>query len=89
MSLSPKRKGVSLWTRVEQAGQVMETGVRLALGLLFACLFAAAAWWAGCHVWVGAGFILAVAAFPPGFLVGFFWLEVKFLLHLILRVFIG
>lgn len=79
-----KRKGRTFWSRAEKAGEAMEIGLRLVLGLMFATAFAAGAWWLGSHVWVGAAALLGIAAFPLGFLVGFFWVEVKFLLRLLI-----
>ena len=82
MSTSPKRKGKAFWSRVEDAGETMELGLRLFLGVLFAFLLSGSAWSIGSHVWVGVAIVVALFAFPIGFLVGFFWLEVKFMLRL-------
>ena len=84
MSTRPKRKGRAFWKRVEQAGEAMEVSLRLFLGLMFACGLSAVAWWVGSHVWVGVAIVVAVLVFPIGFVLGFFWLEVKFLLRLFL-----
>jgi len=82
MSTPPKRKGKAFWSRVEQTGETMEIGMRCFLGFVFAFVLASVAWWIGSHVWVGVAVVVAILAFPVGFLIGFFWLEVKFLLRL-------
>jgi hypothetical protein len=82
MSTPPKRKAKAFWSRVEDAGETMEFGMRLFLGFLFAFLLSGIAWWIGSHVWVGVAIVITLLAFPIGFLVGFFWLEVKFMLRL-------
>jgi hypothetical protein len=84
MTTPPKRKGKTFWKRVEQTGEAMEVSLRLFLGLMFACGLSAVAWWVGSYVWVGLAILVAVLAFPIGFVLGFFWLEVKFLLRLLL-----
>jgi hypothetical protein len=89
MNTPPKRKGKSFWSRVEQAGETMEMYIRLFLGFLFAFLFSGIAWGIGNYVWVGLAVICVLVAFPIGFLVGFFWLEVKFILRLIFRLIVG
>lgn len=81
----PRPKGKSFWSRVEAAGDTMETGMRAFLGILFALFFASTAGGLAGQVWVGLGVIFAIGAFPIGFLIGFFWLEVKFALQLLLR----
>jgi hypothetical protein len=85
MTTPPKRKGKSFWSRVEQAGEAMEFGMRLCLGFVFAFLLSGIASWTGSYVWDGVAVAIALLVFPVGFLVGFFWLEVKFLFWLILR----
>jgi len=84
MSTPPKRKGKAFWSRVEDAGEAMELGVRLLLGFLFAFLLSGGAWWIGSQIWVGVAIVIVLPAFPIGFLVGFFWLEVRFMLHLLI-----
>lgn len=84
MGTPPKRKGKAFWSRVEQAGEVMEVSMRLFLGFVFAFMLSGFAWWVGSHVWVGVAILVALLAFPVGFLIGFFWLEVKFVVRLLL-----
>lgn len=85
----PKRKGKAFWSRVEDAGETMELGMRLLLGFLFAFLSSASAWWIGSHIWIGVSIVIALLALPFGFLIGFFWLEVKMLLQFFLRFWMG
>ena len=89
MSTPPKRKVKTFWSRVEQVGESMELGARALLGLLFAFVFAGLAWQVGSHVWAGLSFIIALIAWPIGFVIGFFWLEVKFMIQLVFRFWIG
>ena len=86
---SPKGKGKAFWSRVEQAGETMAFGLRFFYGLIFSLLFADVGWWIGSHVWVGIALVIGVVAFPLGFLIGFFWLEVKFMIRLLLGSFGG
>jgi hypothetical protein len=88
MSTPPKKRGKAFWSKVEEVGEAMEVGMRFFLGFLFASIFASAAWWLGSQLWVGIGVLLSVLVFPVGFAVGFFWLEVKFFLQLVFRMFI-
>lgn len=80
--MSTPRKGKAFWDRVEQAGKAMEVSLRLVFGFMFACGLSALAWWVGSHVWLALAVLVAVLTFPIGFVPGFFWLEVKSLLHL-------
>ncbi|MEZ5300220.1 MAG: hypothetical protein R3F11_06075 [Verrucomicrobiales bacterium] len=84
-----KPRGKTFWSRVEDAGEAMEIGLRVMLGIFFASLAAGFGWWLGNHIWVGVALVLSMAALLPGFLTGFFWLEVKFALKLCLRFLIG
>jgi hypothetical protein len=81
-----KRKGKTFWSRVEEAGEVMALGIRVLHGIFFACLICGLAWWLGSQVWVGIGALLSILASPLGFLIGFFWPEVKLLLRVILKL---
>ena len=87
MSMPPKRKGKAFWSRIEQAGEAMELGMRVFLGFVLAFWLSGFAWWIGSQVWVGVAIVIALLAFPVGFLIGFFWLELRFLLRLFLRSF--
>lgn len=82
---SRSKKPKSFWSRVEAAGDTMELGMRTFLGFLFALVLSSGAGYLGSEVWVGLGVILAILTFPFAFLIGFFWLEVKFALQLLLR----
>ncbi len=87
MSTPPKRKGKAFWSKVEDAGEAMEYGMRLFLGGLFAVVFSSFAWGLGGQIWVGVGVLCAIVVFPIGFAVGFFWPEVKMLLRLMAGIF--
>lgn len=87
MNKPPKRTGRAYWKRVEDAGETMELAIRLCFGIGFAFLFSSLAWWVGSGVWIGVAAIAAAITFPIGFLIGFFWLEVKYLVRLILGTF--
>ena len=89
MSTPPKRKVKTFWSRAEQVGESMELGARTLLGLLFAFVFAGLAWQVGSHVWVGLGLIIALITWPIGFVIGFFWLEIKLAAQIILRLWVG
>jgi hypothetical protein len=89
MSKPTKRPGKSFWSRAEDAGDVMEIGMRVIYGVVIACIFASFAWTLGSSLWVGVGVVAAVAALPIGFLVGFFWPEFKFALWLFLKMVTG
>lgn len=75
----------SFWSRVEARGDTMEMGMRIFLGFFFAIVLSSGAGYLGSEVWVGIGVILAILTFPFAFLIGFFWLEVKFALQLLIR----
>jgi len=79
-----QKKKKSLGGRIEAVGDTMEFGMRAIFGLVFAGFFAMAGWWLGGHIWVGVSIVFACSAFPVGFLIGFFWMEVKLLLKLFL-----
>jgi hypothetical protein len=87
MSDAKKPKRRCFWSKVEAAGDGMEFGLRCLFGIFFAVLFCAGAYSIGAYVWSGLGFVLALVATPVGFVVGFFWVEVKFLIGLILGFF--
>lgn len=87
MSTPPKKKGKAFWSKVEEAGEAMEVGMRLFLAFLFAFIFGSAAWVLGSQLWVGIGALLSIFAFPAGFAIGFFWPEVKLFLQLVFRMF--
>ncbi|WP_050030279.1 hypothetical protein [Verrucomicrobium sp. BvORR034] len=82
---SENRRPKSFWSRVEAAGDTMELGMRAFLGFFFAIVLSSGAGYLGGEVWVGVGVILAILTFPFAFLIGFFWLEVKFALQLLIR----
>ena len=84
-----KRKRQDFWSRLEDARDGVEFGLRAMLGILFGCVFAGAAWGAGSHIWSGVGFIAALSVFPLGFLIGFFWVEVKLLLSMAFGFVVG
>ncbi len=83
-----KPKGKSYWSRVEQAGETMEFGLRCFLGFFLGICFCALSWQLGKELGSFLGFAAALIALPIGFVTGFFWLEIKFLLRLIFRAFI-
>jgi hypothetical protein len=89
MSKPSKQEGKSYWSKAEEAGDVMEIGLRLFWGGGFAFLFSSLAWTVGSMVWVGVGVTAAGVVIPIGFLVGFFWPEVKFALWLLLKMWTG
>lgn len=89
MSTPPKRKVKTFWSKAEQVGESMEFGARALLGLLFAFVFAGLAWQVGSHVGVGLSLIIALIAWPIGFVIGFFWLEIKLVLQILLRLWFG
>ncbi len=62
----------------------MEVALRAFLGLMFAIGFASFGFWLGSQVHAGIGLIIALILIPIGFLIGFFWVEVKFVMKLIL-----
>lgn len=62
----------------------MELSLRCVLGVLLSAIFAVLAFWLGSKVWTGLGVLLLVPAILIGFFIGFFWVEVKFLLRLLL-----
>ncbi len=75
----------SFWSKAEEAGDVMEIGGRSLIGLLFSFLFLSIGYWAGAQVWTGLGVMLSIAGIFIGFPIGFFWIEIKFLMKLTLK----
>ncbi|MES2507429.1 MAG: hypothetical protein V4599_12040 [Verrucomicrobiota bacterium] len=87
--MGEKKPVRSFWSRVDEAGEFMELSVRIIHGILFAFLLGSLGMWAGNHLWLGLGLLLFIAASPVGFVIGFFWLEVRFFLRLLLSFFLG
>ena len=79
-----KKKRKSFWSKAEAAGQAMEVGMRTLLGLIFTAAFGTFGFWLGSQLHAGVGIIVSLLLLPIGFLLGFFWVEVKFLIRLIL-----
>ncbi len=62
----------------------MELGMRLFLGVMFGLMLSGVAWWIGSLIWVGFAILVSFVTFPVGFVIGFFWLEVKFALRFLI-----
>lgn len=82
----PKKQPKSFSSRVEAAGEFMDFSVRVMLGFVFAFGISSASMWLGSQIWIGLGLLFFISAFPFGFLLGYFWLEVKFFLSLLVRL---
>ena len=87
--MEKKRLGKSWSTRVDEAGEFMELSMRLLFGCAFTVLAGILALGLASQLWAGIGLLLCLIFCPLGFLVGFFWLEVKFFLRLLLSLVIG
>lgn len=83
------KKGLSFWSKAEEAGEAMEIGIRCLFGVLFTVFFSAFFYWLGSHAWSGIGIVLGIVSAPFGFIAGFFWMEIKFLLRLLIQYFTG
>lgn len=84
-SPSPEKNRKKVWSEVEQVADRVEIGVRLLLGVLFAGVLSVAAWGLGSQLWVGLGIAAVIPALLVGFVAGFFWPEIRFLLRLMLK----
>ena len=76
----------SFWSNVERVAERMEFVTRLILGGVFVVILCPIAYGLGSWIWVGIGWALALGSVPFGFLLGFFWAEVKTLLKLALGI---
>ncbi len=82
-------KRESVWSKIEAVGEGVEFGFRLSLAFLFVVLISASAWHVGCKLSPTIGFIVAAAAAPFAFALGYFWVEVKLLIRISVQVFLG
>lgn len=90
MGKEVKKRPANSWTsRVDEVGEFMELSMRVIHGGVFTVLAGMLALGLASHLWAGMGLLLCVILCPPGFLVGFFWLEVKFFLRLLLSLVLG
>ena len=85
--VSHRKHPKPFWKKVEKTGEAAEWVIRCFLGLLFAFIFASVGYALGSYVWVGLGLLIVLFTAPIGFLVGFFWLEIKLLLQFIFGAF--
>lgn len=76
------------WDRLEAAGEGVDFLARVFLGVLFALVIATFVMWLGSHIWIGIGMILFLISFPFGFLIGYFWFEIRFVLSLLFTLFL-
>lgn len=74
---------------MEEAGKFMELSMRVLHGCVFTVLAGMLALGLASHLWAVMGLLLCLILCPLGFLVGFFWLEVKFFLRLLLSLVLG
>ena len=63
--------------------EAVELSFRLILAVVFAFFFTITGYGLGSEVWTGLGFFAAVVSFPIGFVIGFFFHEIRFLVRLI------
>ncbi len=94
MGKEVKKRPAKSWTyRVDEVGEFMELSMRVIHGGVFTVLAGMLAGMLALglasHLWAGMGLLLCVILCPLGFLVGFFWLEVKFFLRLLLSLVLG
>jgi len=66
----------------------MEIGFRTILGVLFSTFFASLGYGVGAQIHPALGILIAAMLIPIAFLLGFFWVEVKFWIRLILKALI-
>ena len=52
-------------------------------GFLFTFLIGGVAWAIGAYVWIGLSIVFAIPAGLFGFVFGFFWTEIRLLLHML------
>ncbi len=76
----------SFGSKVERVADRMEFVTRLILGGVFVTILCPIAYGLGSWIWVGIGWSLSLVSVPFGFLLGFFWVEVKPLLKLALGI---
>jgi len=81
-------KRESLWSKVEAVGEGVALGFRLSLAFLFVVLISGSAWHLGCKLSPTIGFIVAAAAAPFPFALGYFWVEAKLLIRIAAQVFL-
>lgn len=79
---------LSWWDRIEASAEGVEFLARVFLGVLFASVIASLVMLFGSHIWVGVGMILFLIALPFGFLFGYFWYEIKFVISLLFTLFL-
>lgn len=72
---------------VEDVLDTFSFGIRLAFAIIFGVIFATSGYSLGAVVWSGLGIMLALPAFPLGFLFGWFIREIRLLIQLFLQGF--
>ena len=69
---------------ISNTGDSIELGVRFLLGILFMLFFGGLGLLIGSEIWVGVGIVLMLILAAIGFLMGFFWNEIKLLISLLI-----
>jgi hypothetical protein len=65
--------------------ECVELGIRFLLGILFMLFLGGLGLAVGTQIWGGIGIILMLTLSPIGFLVGFFWNEIKLLISFLIE----
>lgn len=79
----------NFWSKVEQAGEGMEIGMRCLIGFIFCVILCPGAFALGNSLHGSLGIIMAFITIPFAFIFGFFWIEIKFAIRLLAQLFLG
>ena len=76
----------SFWNDVENTGDSIEFGLRSIVGIMAAVFLAGTAWAIGAYIWVGLSIALSIPAAVVGFIIGFFFVEIRLLFRVLIAM---